>query len=148
MPSVTMKKIDETRFGDTEEETLRYLISLKIILSADGLHPLEFQALSRGMRLMGVPEALAAVVDDYDVTRQRLEDHLPRKSTRQRSRMLIYDAIRLACADQEYSEQEAAAVAKAAEALGVDGFAVRALEGLVQMERVVEKMRKALLQAE
>jgi hypothetical protein len=142
------KKIDQSRFGDTEEETLRYLISLKIILSADGLHPLEFQALSRGMRLMGVPEPMATMVEDYDVTRQRLEDHLPRKSTRARSRMLIYDAIRLACADQEYSDPEQASVTKAAEALGLDSFTVRALEGLVQMERVVEKLRKSLLHSE
>jgi hypothetical protein len=145
---MSVKKIDPSRFGETEEETLRYLISLKIILSADGLHPLEYQALSRGMRLMGVPEPMAAMVEDYDVTRQRLEDHLPRRSTRPRSRMLIYDAIRLASADQDYTESEQAAVAKAAEVLGVDLFAVRALEGLVQMERVVDKLRKALLQAE
>ena len=97
---------------------------------------------------MGVPEPMAKMVEDYDVTRQRLADHLPRKSTRARSRMLLYDAIRLACADQEYSDSESTAVGKAAEALGIDSFAVRALEGLVQMERVVDKMRKALLQAE
>lgn len=145
---MSAKKIDASRFGDTEEETLRYLISLKIILSADGLHPLEYQALSRGMRLMGVPEHMAATVEDYDVTRQRLEDHLPRKSTRARSRMLIYDAIRLASADHEYTDPEQTAVVKAAEVLGVDLFAVRALEGLVQMERVVDKMRKSLLAAE
>ena len=58
-----MKRIDQARFGDTDEETLRYLISLKIILGADGLHPLELHALSRGMQLMGVPENLAATVE-------------------------------------------------------------------------------------
>jgi hypothetical protein len=143
-----MNRIDQARFGDTDEETLRYLISLKIILSADGLHPLELHALSRGMQLMGVPEKLAATVEQYDVSRQRLEDHLPKKSSRTRARLLIYDAIRLASADQEYSEPEQSAVAKAAQMLGVDVFAVRALEGLSQLERVVDKMRKSLLQGD
>jgi hypothetical protein len=142
------KKPDQSRFGDSEEEMLRYLISLKIILSVDGLHPLEFHALSRGMRLMGVPEHLATMVEEYDVIRQRIEDHLPRKSTKQRARMLIYDAIRMSSADQEYSEQEAAIVGRAADVLGVDQFALRALEGLVQMERAVDKMRRSLLQVE
>jgi hypothetical protein len=142
------KKPDPTRFGDSEEEMLRYLISLKLILSTDGLHPLEFHALARGMRLMGVPEHLATMVEEYDVLRQRIEDHLPRKLTRQRARMLVYDAIRMSSADQEYSEKEAAAVGKAAELLGMDTFALRALEGLVQMERAVDKMRRSLLQVE
>jgi len=145
---MNIKKSDASRFGESDEETLRYLISLKIILNADGLHPLEVHALARGMQLMGVPDHLAATVDQYDVSRQKIEDHLPRKSTRARARLLIYDAIRLSSADHEYSEPEQAAVLQAAQLLGVDTFAVRALEGLVQMERVVDKMRKSLLHGE
>jgi hypothetical protein len=143
-----MKKVDPSRFGDSDEEMLRYLISLKIILSADGSHPLELHALSLGMQLMGVPEHLSATVNEYDVSQQRLEDHLPRKCSRGRARLLIYDAVRLSSADQEYSGGEQAAVARAAHLLGVDAFAVRALEGLVQMERAVDRMRKSLLQGD
>lgn len=142
------KRTDRDRPDDAEEETLRYLISLKIILGADGLHPLEMHALSRGMQLMGVPEALATTVEQYDVSKERLEDHLPRRSTKAKARLLIYDAVRLSSADRDYSDPERAAVARAAELLAVDSFAVRAIEGLVQMERAVDRMRKSLLQGD
>jgi hypothetical protein len=143
-----MSDRDRLRFGDTDEETLRYLITLKIILGSDGLHPLELHALTRGMEMMGVPDSAIAQVERFDVRGVAVESYLPQNSTRSRSRLLIYDAIRLASADGFYSAEEREAVARAAHALGVDMFAVRALEGLVQMERVVDQMRKALLQAE
>jgi hypothetical protein len=136
------------RFGASEEETLRYLLSLKIILGADGVHPLEAQALTRGMQLMGVPEAIIAEVEHFDAHGKELEEYLPLGASRARSRLLVYDAVRLACADGLYSDEEREAVARAALVLGVDRFALRALEGLVQMERVVDQMRRGLLQAE
>jgi hypothetical protein len=143
-----MSQLDHARFGESEDETLRYLISLKIILAADGLHPLEDHALSRGMAVMGVPEALRAVVQRFEVRGALLEDYLPRTAHRTRARLLVYDAVRLASADGLYADAEREAVARAALALGIDVFAVRALEGLVQMERVVEQLRRGLLQAE
>jgi uncharacterized tellurite resistance protein B-like protein len=139
---------DAQRFGDSDDETLRYLLSLKIILAADGLHPLEEHALTRGMQLMGVPEGICVAVQQFEVQRARLEDYLPRTATRARARLLVYDAVRLASADGLYADAEREAVARAAQALGVDMFAVRALEGLVQMERVVEQLRRGLLQPE
>ena len=143
-----MSQRDTARFGDSDEESLRYLISLKIILAADGLHPLEEHALSRGMVLMGVPEDIRAAVQSFEVGGAVLEEYLPRVATRSRARLLVYDAVRLASADGLYADAEREAVARAALALGVDLFAVRALEGLVQMERVVEQLRRGLLQAE
>jgi hypothetical protein len=139
---------DTARFGNSDDETLRYLLSLKLILAADGLHPLEEHALSRGMALMGVPDEICAAVQSFEVAGAQLEDYLPRATTRARARLLVYDAVRLASADGLYADAEREAVARAALALGVDVFAVRALEGLVQMERVVEQMRRGLLQAE
>ena len=137
---------DAQRFGDSDDETLRYLLSLKIILAADGLHPLEEHALTRGMALMGVPEPICVAVQQFEVAGAHLEDYLPRTATRSRARLLVYDAVRLASADGLYADAEREAVARAAHALGVDLFAVRALEGLVQMERVVEQLRRGLLQ--
>jgi len=139
---------DTARFGNSDDETLRYLISLKLILAADGLHPLEEHALSRGMTLMGVPDDIRGVVLRFEVGGAQIEDYLPRATTRARARLLVYDAVRLASADGLYADAERDAVARAAAALGVDPFAVRALEGLVQMERVVEQLRRGLLQAE
>jgi hypothetical protein len=143
-----MTQRDTARFGNSDDETLRYLLSLKIILAADGLHPLEEHALSRGMTLMGVPDDIRAAVQRFEVGGANLEEHLPRTATRGRARLLVYDAVRLASADGLYADAEREAVARAALALGVDQFAVRALEGLVQMERVVDQMRRGLLQAE
>ena len=77
-----------------------------------------------------------------------LEEILPQNATRSRARLLVYDAVRLSSADGLYADAEREAVARAAAALGVDTFAVRALEGLVQMERVVEQLRRGLLQPE
>ena len=143
-----MAQRDTARFGNSDDETLRYLLSLKIILAADGLHPLEEHALSRGMTLMGVPDDIRDTVQRFEVGGAQLEDYLPRTATRGRARLLVYDAVRLASADGLYADAEREAVARAAAALGVDQFAVRALEGLVQMERVVDQMRRGLLQAE
>jgi hypothetical protein len=139
---------DIARFGHSDDETLRYLVSLKLILAADGLHPLEEKALSRGMALMGVPDDIRAAVDRFEVRGAILEDVLPQNATKSRARLLVYDAVRLASADGLYADAEREAVARAAVALGVDLFAVRALEGLVQMERVVEQLRRGLLQPE
>ena len=139
---------DAHRFGDSDDETLRYLLSLKIILGADGVHPLEAHALTRGMQLMGVPEGVIAEVERFEARGKDLEDYLPLSPTRARARLLMYDAVRLASADGLYSDEEREAVARAAQALGVDTFALRALEGLVQMERVVDQLRRGLLQAE
>ena len=61
-----MSPRDPQRFGESDDETLRYLLSLKIILAADGLHPLEEHALSRGMELMGVPEDIRAAVQRFE----------------------------------------------------------------------------------
>ena len=139
---------DAHRFGDSDEETLRYLLSLKIILGADGVHPLEAHALTRGMQLMGVPETVVAEVEQFDALGKDLADYLPLRPSRARARLLVYDAVRLASADGLYSDEEREAVANAARMLGVDTGTLRALEGLVQMERAVEQMRRGLLQAD
>jgi hypothetical protein len=143
-----MAQRDTARFGNSDDETLRYLLSLKIILAADGLHPLEEHALARGMTLMGVPDEIRDTVQRFEVAGAVLEEYLPRTATRPRARLLVYDAVRLASADGLYADAEREAVARAAAALGVDQFSVRALEGLVQMERVVEQLRRGLLQAD
>src|SRR5580704_7940945 len=108
---------DTARFGDSDDETLRYLLSLKIILAADGLHPLEEQALTRGMALMGVPDDIRAAVQRFEVRGAQLEDYLPRTAPRGRARLLVYDAVRLASADGLYADAEREAVARAALAL-------------------------------
>jgi hypothetical protein len=139
---------DTARFGESDEETLRYLLSLKIMIAADGLHPLEEHALSRGMVLMGVPDDIRGTVQRFEVGGAVLEDYLPRTANRTRARLLVYDAVRLASADGLYADAEREAVARAALALGIDVFAVRALEGLVQLERTVDQLRRGLLQSE
>src|SRR5580704_768240 len=109
-----MAQKDTARFGNSDDETLRYLLSLKIILAADGLHPLEEHALSRGMTLMGVPDEIRDTVQRFEVAGAQLEEYLPRTATRPRARLLVYDAVRLASADGLYADAEREAVARAA----------------------------------
>ncbi len=146
MPREAVSKTRQSTSPIDDESTLRHLISLKIILAADGLHPKEAAALSRGMTLMGIPPALMAEIERFDIHGARLEDYLPRTLSRARARTLLYDAIRLANADQDYSSVERDAVLRAASVLGIDAFTVRAIEGLVQMERAVDQLRRSLLQ--
>ena len=63
-------------------------------------------------------------------------------------RVLLYQAIKMSQADGNYHEEEKAAVAKAAEILGIEGSAIVALESMAEMEEVTERLRVGLFEAE
>ncbi|EGJ31410.1 hypothetical protein LYNGBM3L_38770 [Moorena producens 3L] len=58
---------------------------------------------------------------------------------------LVYHAIKMSSADGVYADAERAKVKEAAKILGVADDIVLTLESLVEMERTVVKMRKALI---
>jgi hypothetical protein len=60
-------------------------------------------------------------------------------------RGLVYDAIRLASADECYGDHKRNRLREMASLLGVSPEIVKALEGLVEIERAVRKTRLALL---
>ncbi|NEO57364.1 MAG: hypothetical protein F6K54_32395 [Okeania sp. SIO3B5] len=59
---------------------------------------------------------------------------------------LLYQAIKMSRADGFYHEKEKAAVAKAAEILGVDSNVVVSLESVAEMEDTADRLRIALFE--
>ncbi|NEP88289.1 MAG: hypothetical protein F6K18_16450 [Okeania sp. SIO2C2] len=63
-------------------------------------------------------------------------------------RSMLYQAIKMSRADGVYQEKEKAAVAKAAEILGIDRSMVISIESLAEMEEASERLRLALFETE
>lgn len=63
-------------------------------------------------------------------------------------RVLLYQAIKMSRADGNYHEKERAAVAKAAEILGIEASAMVGLESMAKMEEVAEGLRVGLFETE
>jgi len=61
---------------------------------------------------------------------------------------LLYDAIQMARADQNYSLEEQLAVKKAAKLLNVEDDIALAINRLIDTEEAVTALRKALLKTE
>ncbi|MFT4738552.1 MAG: hypothetical protein ACI92W_002675, partial [Paraglaciecola sp.] len=61
------------------------------------------------------------------------------------NRLLIYDAVRMSCADDDYADEEKEKVMEAASILNLDREAVISIEALVEMERATDKMRAFIL---
>ena len=63
-------------------------------------------------------------------------------------RGMLYQAIKMSRADGVYQEQEKAAVAKAAEILGIDRSMVVSIESVAEMEEATERLRLALFETD
>ena len=63
-------------------------------------------------------------------------------------RVLLYQAIKMSRADGIYHEEEKAAVARAAEVLGIERSVLVSLESLAEMEEASERLRLALFETE
>ncbi|NEQ77752.1 MAG: hypothetical protein F6K23_34925 [Okeania sp. SIO2C9] len=63
-------------------------------------------------------------------------------------RSMLYQAIKMSRADGVYQEKEKAAVAKAAEILGIERSIVISIESLAEMEDASERLRLALFETE
>ncbi len=61
-------------------------------------------------------------------------------------RVMLYQAIKMSRADGIYQEKEKAAVAKAAEILGLERSMVVSIESLAEMEDASERLRLALFE--
>ncbi|HEY9842673.1 MAG: TerB family tellurite resistance protein [Candidatus Sericytochromatia bacterium] len=132
---------------DDEPKVLDYLKALKWIIGADGeIADAEWEALVRWMQRMHISEALVTEISSFDFRKARLEDILPElKPGGFQARRLLRNAIEIARADGHFATEEHEAVHKAARLLGVDNDTVNMIEGLVEMEEAVTKMRQALV---
>ncbi|NEO93387.1 MAG: hypothetical protein F6K56_25520 [Moorea sp. SIO3G5] len=96
----------------------------------------------------GAPEDVVGLYKSFDYKNANLQELLPDikvdVETWSAANHLVYHAIKMSSADGVYADPERAKVKEAAKILGVADDIVLTLESLVEMERSVFKMRKAL----
>ncbi|MEQ8757371.1 MAG: TerB family tellurite resistance protein [Coleofasciculus sp. G1-WW12-02] len=135
------------------EAYLNYGYALLAIAGADGeVSTGEMNWLLNHQRMVGAPEELMEKYKSFDYKSAKLEELLSHimvdVSTWSSSRTLLYHAIQMARADENYSSEEQKAVKKAAKLLNVEDDIALALNKLVEMEEAANGLRKALLRTE
>ena len=129
----------------TPQQRLAYGCAVVAIAASDGLSFAERELISSQLRSIGIAEEGVKAVLDGDFSRANIgELAAPLKDHAMGARCLIYDAIKLCCADG-YDARERASVDHAAAVLGVEQAVVRQLEALVAGEIVSRQLRHALL---
>jgi uncharacterized tellurite resistance protein B-like protein len=96
---------------------------------------------------VGVPEDVLAAWEDYAFEEANLDEIFNSfniHSTVNFSKVLIYDAIRMASADDDFAEDERDRMAEAAGILRVSPEMMLSIEALVDLERAAEKLRITL----
>ncbi|MEQ9297653.1 MAG: hypothetical protein RIF33_03775 [Cyclobacteriaceae bacterium] len=96
---------------------------------------------------VGVPEDVVAAWEDYNFENADLEEIFQSfniHSTVNFSKVLIYDAIRMASADDEFADDERDSMAEAAQILRVSPEMMLSIEALVDLEKASEKLRVTL----
>ena len=135
------------------EAYLNYGYALLAIAGADGEgSDAEFNWLVNHQRMAGAPESVIEQYKTFEYKNADLESLLNKisvdVSTWSKSRSLLYHAIQMARADNDYSVEEQNAVKKAAKLLKVEDDIALALNRLVETEEGITALRKALLQTE
>lgn len=133
----------------TVEAMTNYGYVLLAIAGADDeVSEQEMEWLVKHQSKFGAPDEVLALYKSFDYKNAKIEELLPNIKvdvpTWSASRELIYNAIRMSSADGVYAEAERETVKKAAKILGVSDDIVLTLESLVNMEKSVVNMRKAL----
>jgi uncharacterized membrane protein YebE (DUF533 family) len=148
MPSFDSTAVVQ-RYGrqpKSDAEALSYLKALKVIVSADGtLADAEAKALYKGLDRIGTSAQLKKDIESFTTKGVKLDAVIPKfKPGGLRARMLLRDAVEICRADGHYAAKEKAAVAKAAQLLGVDEVTIKAIETLVELEHAAKHLSKAL----
>ncbi len=127
-----------------------YGLALLIIAGADGEvsdPELEWLTISLAQAL-DVDEAIVADWEEYDFEEEELYDVFGRIDSRtvaSFNKLLIYDAIRMSYADDDYADDERERVGEAASILKLAKETVLAIEALVEHERATDKLRSVIL---
>ncbi|MBE9207982.1 TerB family tellurite resistance protein [Nostoc sp. LEGE 06077] len=135
------------------EAYVNYGYALLTIAGADGeVSEAELNWLENHQRLAGAPEEVIAKYKTFAYKNADLESILSKisvdVSTWSKSRSLLYHAIQMSRADNNYSMEEQKAVKKAAKLLKVEDDIALAINRLIETEEAVTALRKALLQTE
>ena len=129
---------------------IHYSHILLAIAGADGeLAEAELNWYINELELLGCTEEYISTVKNLDWKNANIDELLgkikfdfPMNSPK----AILYQAIKMCRADNEYHEKEKAVVDKAAQVLGIPLTEVTAIESLVEMENSADKLRHALLE--
>ena len=97
---------------------------------------------------VGIPEDIIAEWEEFDFEEADLREIFTAinvKSTASFNKLLVYDAIRMSYADDDYAQEEKERVYEAAALLKVGKDTVLAIESLIEMERAADKLRMIVL---
>ncbi|MDF5731125.1 MAG: hypothetical protein PUP92_24775 [Rhizonema sp. PD38] len=135
------------------EAVLNYGYALLAIAGADGdVSETELKWLINHQRMVGAPEEIIEKYQTFEYKNADLENLLNKITvdvpTWSKSRSLLYHAIQMSRADQNYSLEEQLAVKKAAKLLKIENDIALAIHRLVETEEAVTALRKALLETE
>jgi len=138
--------------GDVPADSwLNYAFALLTVAGADGeVSAGEMEWLMNDfMAIIDAPEEFLKEIGQFDYKAASLEDILPNIQfdvSINHKRALLYDAIKMSHADNEYSSREREAVRHSAELLQVPVYMARTLEGLVNTEKSIEATRRSIFE--
>lgn len=146
-------KIAPTFFGITmvpESSWREYGYALLTIAGSDGdVSEPELEWLTvECAKAAGVDDSIIADWEEFDFEEGDLVEifhDFNTKSFANFNKLLIYDAIRMSCADGDYASDERDQVNHAAQILRVPMETVMAIEALVDLELAANKLRLTLL---
>ena len=156
--SLQLTKYSKHRYNNTQptidfDVAVKYGGALMAIAGADGeLAEAEFQWYVDEQELLMVdPQEYIETLRQFDWKNANIEELLNGigyNFSINFRRVMLYQAIKMSRADGSYHEKEKAAVAKAAEILGIERSIVVSLESLAEMEESTERLRLALFETE
>ncbi|NEO75626.1 TerB family tellurite resistance protein [Moorena sp. SIO4G3] len=119
--------------GELAEEELQWFIDEQEMMAEDSEAVEEYVETLRKFdwKNANIEELLSGIKYDFPLNFRRC---------------MLYQAIKISRADGNYHEKEKAAVAKAAEILGVEPSVVVSLESVAEMEETADRLRIALFQ--
>lgn len=129
-----------------KDSWLEYGYALLTIAGSDGdVSDPELEWLTIDLaKSVNVSEDIIAKWEEFDFEEAELSEifaDIQVKSFANFNKLLLYDAIRMSYADDEYAEEEKEKVYEAASILKINNEAVVAIESLVEMERAADKLR-------
>ncbi|MBV6642049.1 MAG: hypothetical protein KI791_15105 [Cyclobacteriaceae bacterium] len=146
-------KLSPSFYGITmvpEESWKEYGYALLKIAGSDGLvSDPEMEWLTVDLaEQVGVDEEIVQAWLSFDYQKAdliKIFNSFNKKTITSFDKVLIYDAIRMSSADDEYALEERQQVAEASKLLGIRTDELVAIESLVELEKVTNKLRQNLL---
>jgi uncharacterized tellurite resistance protein B-like protein len=143
-------------YGCNEVSTqawLNYAYSLMIIAGANGeVSPHELNWIKYDLLgLMDTSEELRNEVHNYDYKKHTLEETLPLinfNTNLDYKRVLLYDAIKMSKAGNQYTMREKEALQKASRLLNIPEYLAKTIEGLVSTELSLRSVRRSIFEFE